>query len=80
MANEQVERNFGSQPLLKIMNEFRLKSHDMVEISTEQITHKMVTRAIKGRRLTSNVQYKILRALNRATGNDYSLKDLFNYT
>lgn len=43
------------------------------------MTHKMVARACKGRRLTSNVQSKILRALNAATGERYAMPDLFNY-
>jgi hypothetical protein len=39
----------------------------------------MVQRGCKGRRLTRNVQGKLLRALNTATGNVYSLADLFTY-
>ena len=56
-----------------------LKAHDIVAASTEQITHKMISRAVKGRRLTPNVQRKILDALNKAAEKKYSLKDLFNY-
>ena len=74
-----VERNLGEQPLARIMAESRLKSHDLVAASTEQITHKMVARACRGRRLTPNVQAKVLRALNAAAGGSYSLGDLFNY-
>jgi hypothetical protein len=44
-----------------------------------EMTHKMVSRACKGRRLTLNTQSKVLAALNRATGKNYSLRDLFNY-
>jgi len=50
-----------------------------VAASTEQITHKMVARACKGRRLTPNVQTKIQTALNRATQQNYRLADLFTY-
>jgi hypothetical protein len=50
-----------------------------VAASTEQITHKMVQRGSKGRRLTKNVQGKLLRALNTASGNTYAIKDLFTY-
>jgi hypothetical protein len=39
----------------------------------------MVARACRGRRLTLNVQSKIRRALNHATGASYALGDLFNY-
>lgn len=75
-----IERNLGEQPIRRIMKEHGLKTHDLVLVSTEQITHKMVARAIKGRRLTSNVQYKVLNALNNATKKNYALEDLFNYS
>jgi hypothetical protein len=74
-----VERNLGPQPLAQIMARYELKAHDLVQASTEQLTHKMVARACKGRRLTPNVQAKVLRALNAATGGHYTLTDLFNY-
>lgn len=73
------ERNLGEQPIARLMAEHGLKAHDLVAASTEQITHKMVARACKGRRLTPNVQSKILRALNQASGVSYSLRDLFTY-
>lgn len=69
----------GEQPIAKIMSEFDLKPNDLVSNSTEQISHKMVSRAVKGRRLTLHVQVKILHALNSATKRNYILKDLFNY-
>jgi len=75
----RTERNFGEQPMAGIMALHKLKSHDLVAVSTEQITHKMISRAVKGRRLTPNVQRKILAALNKAVKKKYSLKDLFNY-
>jgi hypothetical protein len=75
-----LERNLGEQPLAAIMEDHNLKGHDLVVTSTEHITHKMVARACKGRRLTPNVQHKILRALNRATGKIFSISDLFNYS
>ena len=73
------ERDLGEQPLALILTELGLKSHDLVAASTEQITHKMVQRGCKGRRLTKNVQGKLLRALNTASGKTYAIKDLFNY-
>lgn len=78
MENE-LERDLGEQPLNRLMAELGLKSHDLVAASIEQITHKMVQRGCKGRRLTKNVQGKLLRALNTATGNNYTIKDLFTY-
>lgn len=76
---EETERNLGEQPLARILAVLGLKSHDLVAISTEQITHKMVVRGCKGRRLTKNVQGKLLRSLNAAAGKSYSLGDLFSY-
>ncbi len=77
--NSDVERNLGEQPIARIMREQGLRPHDLVAASTDQITHKMVSRACKGRRLTAHVQAKILHALNQATGKTYALRDLFNY-
>jgi len=77
--NNAIERNLGEQPVAKIMTGLGLKPHDIVCISAEQITHKIIGRAIKGRRLTPKVQCKILNALNKATKKNYLLGDLFNY-
>ena len=73
------ERDLGEQPLAALLSELGLKSHDLVAASTEQITHKMVQRGCKGRRLTKNVQGKLLRALNTASGNTYAMGALFTY-
>jgi len=73
------ERDLGPQPISRILAEHNLKPHNLVAASTQQLTHKMVARACKGRRLTPNTQSKILNALNIAAGKNYSLGDLFNY-
>lgn len=78
MTNK-IERDLGKQPIADIMLEFELKANDLVSNSVEQITHKMVSRAVKGRRLKPNIQKKILNALNKATGKQYKISDLFNY-
>ena len=78
MANG-IERNLGEQPVLSIMVAHGLAGHDLVAASSDQITHKMVSRACKGRRLSRRVQLKILAALNAAADKQYSLSDLFNY-
>jgi len=75
----EIERNLGEQPIAQIMLDHDLKAADLVAGSTEQITHKMVSRACKGRRLTPNVQAKIRRALNRCTGKNFSTAELFTY-
>jgi hypothetical protein len=75
----QIERNLGLQPIAAILEGHALRHHDLVASSSEQITHKMVARACKGRRLTSNVKVKLRDALNGATGSEYTISDLFTY-
>lgn len=74
-----VERDFGTQPIARIMAVHDLEPHDLVAASAAQLTHKMVSRARKGRRLTPHIQARILKALRKATGKNYSLGDLFTY-
>ena len=85
--NDGIERDLGEQPIVAILAKHGLKSHDVVAASTQQITHKMVSRACKGRRLTVNVQCKIRNAVNNAVNATaetedqikYKNRDLFNY-
>ena len=79
MIDDLPVNDLGEQPMLRIIGELKLKPHDIVAASTEQITHKMVSKAAKGRRLTPKVKLKILRAMNKASGKKYLLRDLFNY-
>ena len=72
-------REMGSQPLADFMLQYRLKPHDLVVASTDQLTHKMLTRAIKGRWLTRNTMNKVIRAFNLASGQQKTRKDLFSY-
>jgi hypothetical protein len=74
-----IERDLGSQPIAAILAKLNLKPHDLVAASTQQLTHKMVSRACKGRWLTLNTQTKVLNALNAAAGKNFFLHDLFNY-
>ena len=76
---DNLERNLGEQPLAALLAERGLKAQDLVAASTQQLNHKMVSRACKGRRLTPNVKGKVLEALQRATGDEFSMKDLFSY-
>ncbi len=78
-ATAPIERDLGEQPIARLLAERGWKSHDLVAASTEHITHKMVVRACKGRRLTSNVQGKILRAWNTLAQGRLRVADLFNY-
>jgi len=70
----------GVQPLDALLTELSLKNSDLVAASTEQLTHRMVARGRKGRRLTSNTQMKIFNALHLAqSSKKFVLADLFNY-
>ncbi|MCB1134705.1 MAG: hypothetical protein KDK78_00430 [Chlamydiia bacterium] len=74
-----MERDLGVQPIAALMQDNGLNPHDLVAASTDHITHKMVARACRGRRLTPHVQGKILRAMNATGKGSYSLADLFTY-
>ena len=78
-ADDLLARDHGPQPLAALMEKHGLKPTDLVGASTEQLTHKMVARACKGRRLTPHVQRRVLAALNAKTGESYALGDLFSY-
>ena len=74
------ENDFGIQPLDAVMTSSGLSNADLVAVSTEQLAFKMVQKGRKGRRLTLNVQKKILQALQNARpGEDFKLTDLFSY-
>ena len=73
------EREYGPQPLDALMSERDMPNHTLVAVSTEQLTHKMVSKARRGRFLSVQVRLKVLRAWNKATQSTASLKDLFNY-
>lgn len=77
--SEEIERNLGPQPIADLLTALELKAPDLVAASSKQLTHKMVARACKGRRLTPNVKLKLLEALNAASGKSFDLQQLFNY-
>jgi len=76
-----TEKNMelGLQPLDRIMEEQGLKNHDLVAASTDGLTHKQVNKGRKGRWLTRNIQDKIVAALSKSTGKEFSAGDLFTY-
>ncbi|MFA6172611.1 MAG: hypothetical protein WC334_04160 [Kiritimatiellales bacterium] len=76
---DDKELDLGVQPLDKIMEERGLKNHDLVAASKDGLTHKQVQKGRKGRRLTRNIQDKIVTALSACTGETYKLDQLFNY-
>ncbi|MEI7850522.1 MAG: hypothetical protein WCH86_01675 [Kiritimatiellales bacterium] len=77
MSDKDLE--LGTQPLDKIMEDRGLKNHDLVAASKDGLTHKQVQKGRKGRRLTRNIQDKIVAALSASTGDGYKLDQLFNY-
>jgi hypothetical protein len=83
MGQDTEERNFGPQPLDKIMTEHGLDNHSLVAASKEPLTHKAVHRARSGRRMTTRMQLRISEALTRAlqtpAETPWKLSDLFNY-
>lgn len=75
----ELQRDLGEQPLTKAMAERKLSPNALVANSSAQLTHKMIARAMKGRRLTKNTAAKVLAAWNKATDSTAELTDLFNY-
>ncbi len=79
LTTDGVIRDLGPQPLADVLARLNLKPHDLVEASPNQITHKLITRAIKGRRLTSHSKRLVQQALSAACGKLLPLSELFNY-
>lgn len=85
------ERDHGVQPLDRLMDDWGLGNHDLVDVSTEQLTHKQVQKARNGRELTLKMKMKVTRAFNvaiwarldaeaREAYFEYMHKHLFAYT
>jgi len=73
-------RNLGTQPLDQVLTDINLPNPELVKASTEQLTHKQVQKARKGRRVSDNIKAKICRALNASQSDKtYIEEDLFNY-
>jgi len=79
--SEELSMDVGVQPLDAIMTEKGIRNHDLVAaVKPGFINHKQVQKARKGRRLTTNLQEKILEALNAFSDPvSYEFKDVFNY-
>ena len=74
-----MNRDLGVQPLIEIMKENHLEASNLVAASEKQLTYKMISRACKGRRLTPHTQEKVCEALNKASGKDFKVTEIFNY-
>ena len=75
----QENRQLGIQPLDEILKTLEFSNSDLVEASSEQLTHKQVQKCRQGRRVTKNIQNKVLNALNHLSDKTYSTGDLFTY-
>ena len=79
-SEEVREHNLGPQPLEDVLQRHSLSAADLVGASRDHLTFKMVQKGRKGRRLTPNVQRKILSALRTLRPElPLTFKDLFNY-
>lgn len=89
-AMEVPTRDHGTQPLDALMERWKLTNHQLVEASPEQLNHKQVQKARKGRQLTLALMQKVARTLNIAVWSrlskeekeqyfEYLHKHLFNY-
>ncbi|MCK5215029.1 MAG: hypothetical protein KAR05_06715 [Candidatus Omnitrophica bacterium] len=73
-----MQKEFSAPPLDAVLENLSLKNDALVRASSEQLTHKQVQKARKGRPITTNIQGKIVRALNAVVGNKkYTEKNLF---
>jgi len=81
MKKKDPEKNdLAIQPLDALMIKHGLTNHALVAASTEQLSHKVVQKARKGRRLTPKAKTKVLNALHLAfPEKQFAHRDLFNY-
>ena len=61
---DELTRDHGPQPLDGLMVRWNIANHELVEVSAEQLNHKQVQKARKGRQLTLHLMQKLMRALN----------------
>lgn len=84
------ERDLGTQPFDAMMTAWGITNNEMVDVSTEQLTHKQIQRARNGRRLTLKMMQKVNRSFNvtiwfklndeqKEAYFEYMHKHLFNY-
>ncbi len=82
---KDLPMELGVQPIDALMEEYTLKNNDLVSASTEQLSHKIVNKARKGRKITKRLQRKVMDAFNAACHarfDDYTpleKESFFNY-
>ena len=84
------DRDHGPQPLDNLLSRWGLTNAQLVAAASEQLTHKQVQRARKGRQLTLRMMMKLARNLNEVIAENlpeekrkeftpYVHRDLFTY-
>ena len=87
---DDAARDHGDQPLDTLMERWGITNHELVGTSEEQLSHKQVQKARKGRQLTLHMMQKVTRTLNdviflklakdqQETFVPYQHKQLFSY-
>lgn len=70
----------GTQPIDALMLALKLDNHAVVAACPDgTLTHKVVAKARKGRRLTRRAQAKVLKALSAAGGRLFRAEECFSY-
>jgi len=87
---QEMTRDHGPQPIDEMMTRWGMSNHELEDASEEQLNHKQVQKARKGRQLTLHLMQKLTRAFNAAVVSrlpkaerpnfvPYLHKHLFNY-
>jgi hypothetical protein len=75
-----IDMDAGPQPLDALMTTLGVNNHDLVAAGALGLTHKVVAKGRRGRKLTQRAQEKIVTALNAtAEGRAYRREDCFTY-
>lgn len=80
-TTDDLPMELGVQPLDGIIRALGVDNHALVEASSAPLTHKMVMKGRRGRRLTRKIQERIVAALNQLGTREeaYRLDELFTY-
>lgn len=78
---DREDMDAGTQPLDALMMQLGISNHDVVAAADPNtLTHKVVAKGRRGRRLTLRAQDRIVAALNAtAEGRAYRRDECFNY-
>lgn len=80
IGDPERTKDLGVQPLDDLMAKHGISNHALVTASTKQLSHKVVQKARKGRRLTAKAKTKVLEALHELLPEKkFAHRDLFNY-